>query len=389
MAKNHFIVFLFFILTYNKAQAQKHPNMERAQATLDSIYKYYGVSGSQLLRETYPFEDNYKADYLVSQEQANRANPYAYLWPYSGSLSAHVALYAQDNLPASKAQIDTRVLPGLEKYYDTRSPAGYASYVNFAPTSDRFYDDNVWLGIDFTDLYLHTKELRYLHKAEEIWQFVASGMDEKLGGGIYWCEQRKESKNTCSNAPSIVYLAKLYKATKKQAYLDLAKQLYQWTQTNLMDKSDSLYFDNINLEGKLDKRKYAYNSGQMIQAGALLYTLTAEKRYLSDAQQVAKSAYQEFFTDHAQPGEPTRLLKSGNMWFIAVMARGFAELYHIDKNKQYVHTMQANLDHAWTKMRESNGLFNKDWKGQRKDERKWLLDQFAMVEMYVNFTFIP
>ena len=387
MAKNCFIVFVFLLLSYNQVEAQHHPNMERAQATLDSIYKYYGVSGSQLLRETYPFEDNYKADYLVSEEQANRANPYAYLWPYSGSLSAHVALYAQDDLPATKARIDTRVLPGLEKYYDTRSPAGYASYVNFAPTSDRFYDDNVWLGIDFADLYLHTKELKYLHKAEEIWQFVASGMDEKLGGGIYWCEQRKESKNTCSNAPSVVYLAKLYKATKKQAYLDMAKQLYHWTQTNLMDKTDSLYFDNINLEGKVDKRKYAYNSGQMIQAGALLYNLTGEKRYLTDAQQVAKSAYNEFFVEHTQLGEPTRLLKSGNMWFIAVMARGFVELYHMDKDKQYVETIQANLDHAWATMRDSKGLFNKDWKGHTSDQRKWLLDQFAMVEMYVNLSF--
>src|SRR5690606_6707044 len=140
------------------------------------------------------------------------------------------------------------------------------------------------------DLYLHTKELRYLHKAEEIWQFVASGMDEKLGGGIYWCEQRKESKNTRSNAPSIVYLAKLYKATKKQAYLDLAKQLYQWTQTNLMDKTDSLYFDNINLEGKIDKRKYAHNSGAITQARAVLSPLTGQQRYLSDSLQVAQRA---------------------------------------------------------------------------------------------------
>jgi len=46
-----------------------------------------------------------------------------------------------------------RVLPGLAEYLDTtRMPAAYASYINTAPASDRFYDDNVWLGIDFCDI---------------------------------------------------------------------------------------------------------------------------------------------------------------------------------------------------------------------------------------------
>ena len=49
--------------------------------------------------------------------------------------------------------MDGMMLKGLDKYYDTkRQPAGYASYVNTAPQSDRFYDDNIWLGIDMADL---------------------------------------------------------------------------------------------------------------------------------------------------------------------------------------------------------------------------------------------
>lgn len=150
-----------------------------------------------------------------------------------------------------------------------------------------------------------------------------------------------------------------------------------------MDKADHVCFDNINLSGKVDKRKYPYNSGQIIQAGALLYKITNEKQYLVDAQNVAKGAYEYFFYDYKEPssGKSMKLLKTSDNWFIAVMLRGFVELYHLDNNKIYVNAFQENLDYAWQHMREVNGLFNKDWSGQQKKEPKWLLDQFAIAEM--------
>ena len=146
--------------------------------------------------------------------------------------------------------LDTKVLPGLERYLDaTRQPTAYASYVNSAPASDRFYDDNVWLGIDFTDMYLATGRQGYLDKAKMIWGFIESGRDEVLGDGIYWCEQKKHSKNTCSNAPGSVYALKLFKATGDSAYLDAGRELYEWTKQALQDTTDCLYFDNVALNG--------------------------------------------------------------------------------------------------------------------------------------------
>ena len=129
-------------------------------------------------------------------------NAYSYLWPFSGTFSAVNALYEATADARYLEMLDRRVLTGLEHYLDvTRKPFAYASYVNMALPSDRFYDDNIWLGIDFTDIYRLTKKKSYLKKAKMIWQFLESGTDDVLGGGIYWCEQKKESKNTCSNAP--------------------------------------------------------------------------------------------------------------------------------------------------------------------------------------------
>ncbi|WP_196938604.1 glycoside hydrolase family 76 protein [Sphingobacterium pedocola] len=362
--------------------------LSKASETLSHIEQNYAVEdGQQLFRETYPYDNNYNASYLGGGENSTKSNLYSYLWPFSGSLSAYVAVLEKTDARKTKAHIDKSVLKGLEQYYDKRQPAGYASYVNSAPQSDRFYDDNIWLGIDFADLYLHTREKRYLDKALEIWTFVASGMDDKLGGGIYWCEQKKESKNTCSNAPAVVYLLKLYEATKQKTYLDDAIELYTWTKKNLQDPSDKLYWDNVSLSGKISKAKYPYNTGQMIQSAALLYKITKEKRFLEEAQESAQSGLDYFFTapNSAKNNSSYPVLKRSDNWFIAIMLRGYIELYHQDKDRRYIDAFQSNLNHAWHAMRDDNGLFGKDWSSATAtSKQKWLLDQFAIAEMYAR-----
>lgn len=366
----------------------ENKNLERAQILLDSLYKNYSAPNSLLLRETYPFDDQHTATYLANEEKASVANQYSYLWPYSGTFSAVNALIEAN--PDSKQHIqmlENSVLPGLEEYFDTkRNPTAYASYINTAPESDRFYDDNVWLGIDFTDTYMMVKDEKYLEKAKLIWNFILSGMDDKLGGGIYWCEQKKESKNTCSNAPGSVYAFKLFQATGDSTYFIKGRELYDWTKKNLQD-SDYLYFDNISLTGLIGKTKFAYNSGQMIQSAALQYKLTNDSIYLVEAQNIAKACYEYFFHDFKGKNDETfRLINKGDIWFTAVMLRGFIELYHLDNNKEYLQAFDKSLGYAWEHARDEHGLFNIDLSGEQKDNKKWLLTQAAMVEMYARLS---
>ncbi|MFV0468624.1 MAG: glycoside hydrolase family 76 protein [Dysgonomonas sp.] len=387
-----FVVATFFSCSTSKkiSQALPNRNYERAQLTQDSLYKYYSVAGSKLLRETYPFDEGHRATYLASEEHTNVPNRYSYLWPFSGTFSSANVLFELTKSSQYKNQIDTLILPGLEEYFDTkRSPAGYASYINTASVSDRFYDDNVWIGIDFTDIYKQTFDTKYLDKAKLVWNFVISGMDDKLGGGIYWCEQKKHSKNTCSNAPGSVFALKMFEVTKDSMYFYQGKQLYEWTEHHLQDTTDHLYFDNINLQGKVGTAKYAYNSGQMMQASALLYKLTGEVKYLKEAQILAASCYDYFFTDFVlAQGTSFKLLKRGDLWFIAVMLRGFAELYEIDGNDTYIRAFQNNMDYAWGHTRDEQGLFSVDFSGKENDNSKWLLSQAAMIEMYARLALI-
>ena len=375
----------------SSAQVEPNSNLDRARQTLDSLYLNYSVDNSSLLRENYPFDEQHAVTYLASEEQANIPNQFSYLWPYSGTFSAVNALFEATHDKKYKKLLDSRVLPGLEEYFDTqRVPNAYSSYIRTAPASDRFYDDNVWLGIDFTDTYQMTQEQKYLDKAQLIWKFIESGTDSILGGGIYWCEQKKESKNTCSNAPGSVLALKLFKATNDSSYFEKGKKLYEWTQRNLQDSADYLYFDNIRLDGKIGKAKFAYNSGQMMQSAALLYQLTKNPIYLKDAQNIAKECFNYFFTDFtpATNEEAFRMLKKGDIWFTAVMLRGFIELYQIDKDKTYINAFNKSLSYAWDNARDEKGLFNTDLSGKSKDQKKWLLTQAAMVEMYSRLAMI-
>lgn len=360
--------------------------IQYAKETLEALYENYSIENTFLLSENYPFDKDYAANYLASEENSS-TKPYSYLWPYSGTFSAVNSLYVASNKDERYYSIlYNKVLPGLELYFDTtRTPFAYSSYVITAPLSDRFYDDNIWIGIDFTDLYQITSDDKYLAKAKLIWNFVESGYNNELSGGIYWCEQKKKSKNTCSNAPAAVFALKLFNVTKDSSFFYKGKMLYDWTQQHLQDSTDYLYFDNINLAGKIDTRKYSYNSGQMLQSAALLYKITKNDTYLIEAQKVAQSCYNYFFKEY-NTGQNTnyKLLTDRNIWFVAVMLRGFVELYHADKNEEYLNAFRYNLEHAWQKCREENGLFNSDWSGQKKDDTKWLLTQAAMAEMYAR-----
>ena len=170
-------------------------NLEHALQMKDKIYELYDVDETPLLAENYPQDVAAEATYLAEGAD-NKVNKYSYLWPYSGTLSMMSALYEATHDETILTTIDEQVVEGLKMYHDTsREPYGYSSYIT-TDEADRFYDDNIWLVIDFVDLYTRTGKQSYLDMALDIWKFVLSGRDTKLGDGIYWCEQKKTTKNT-------------------------------------------------------------------------------------------------------------------------------------------------------------------------------------------------
>lgn len=363
--------------------SEANNDLAMADSLLTNILTKYNVEKHGLLKETYPENPENQVSYLAEGTEQKKNQEVAFLWPYSGMFSGCVSLYKTTGDAKYLKILEERILPGLELYWDNiREPFCYQSYPMFNGESDRFYDDNDWLAIDYADLYALTKNEKYLKKSEELHKYIYSGWNDELGGGIYWCEQKKTSKNTCSNAPATVLCMKLYNHTQNADYLELAKKTYDWTKTHLCDPKDSVYWDNIQLNGKIGEAKYTYNSGQMIQAGVLLYQATQDKTYLLDAQRTAKGSY-NYFTKVRKgiDGKETRFY-SASPWFNVILSRGLIALQEVDQNPEYINTMAENARYAWKNARDENGFMGTDWAGTDNKPFKWLLDNACMLELY-------
>lgn len=195
------------------------------------------------------------------------------------------------------AKKDRRFVPDLEAYlqkgsvyWNPNGPvAGYDVLPGPPHPNDRYYDDNAWMVLALVESYEVTGNKAWLNQASKALDFVLSGQDGKLGGGIYWKEREKQSKNVCSCAPSAAACIAVYQHTKRKELLKYAENLYLWTQKTLQDQHDFLYWDHVNLSGKVEGYKWSYNSALMLRTAKELHSLTKNPVYGVDAQVLEKS----------------------------------------------------------------------------------------------------
>ena len=271
-------------------------------------------------------------------------NPYSYLWPLCALLQANHEI---EVATASTNLVDP-VLKIINDYYDPAPPKpGYASYIMKLKGGDRFYDDNQWIGITAMDRYFRLEKKTDLQLGNVIYNYMMTGYDSVLGGGIYWQENKKISKNTCSNGPGIILALQLYKATKDQAYLDTALLLYNWTNAKLQ-APNALFYDNISsTTGHVDVKQYTYNTGTMLQSNVYLYELTGKKSYLDEATRIADSSVTYFYRGKRFPD---------NYWFNAVLLRGYQHLLKYNKDMTYIKTFETCLQETLEKRRNTDGI---------------------------------
>lgn len=223
---------------------------------------------------------------MMYREKVPPANvPYATLWPLSMYQSALITAALQH--PQRYLPLLRRLQQPLRAYWDERhATPGFDAYPR---GNDKYYDDNAWVALNYLRLYCLTREPEWLRWAERTHQFVWSGWDQQLGGGIYWHQSRK-SKNTCSNAPALVTALWLYALTRQSDYLRQAEQLQQWLASTLQDHEDGLYWDHITVDGHIDRTKFPYNTALMIDASLWWYRLTRQEQYLREAIRLSYSA---------------------------------------------------------------------------------------------------
>lgn len=175
-------------------------------------------------------------------------------------------------------------------YWNDKGPVPGYDVLPGPKDVDRYYDDNEWMVMALADASTILNDKKILGWAEDTLRYVLSGEDDKLGGGIYWHEPKKDSKNTCSNGPAVAACLAIYQRTGNPDYLKEARKLYDWTKKTLEDPRDALFWDNVNLAGKVDATKFSYNTALMIRSAAILAKITGETGYKLDAVKMANES---------------------------------------------------------------------------------------------------
>jgi rhamnogalacturonyl hydrolase YesR len=266
---------------------------------------------------------------------------------------------------------------GLQGYWDSRALfPGYDAYLSSPGNSDKYYDDNAWMVLTFVEAYEKTGEQKYLLRAVEALRFVLSGWDEKLGGGIYWRENR-ETKNTCSNGPSAMAALAVARHVNPSYYIAWAKRAVGWTNARLQD-SDGLFWDNCDLNGKIERTKWTYNAALMLRANLSLWRATGERTYLTEANRIAQASEKVFV-------EPSTQAFRDEANFSHLLVEAFLEL-HRETNAPYLRARaQACGNFAWNHLRDpkDGGHWTK-WRIEpnRQQARKTLMDNASVARLY-------
>lgn len=278
------------------------------EETLDTIQRTYWLPDRSLYAEELP------------------AKQPAFDWGVGVMIPALTAAAKAD--PAQYRAMLTRYLDSSRIYWNDAGPVPGYDVLPMPKPKDRYYDDNEWMAIDLAvaaatleadkadrepahgsalqrslaresvrEEAVLPAEDKYLRDAKATFKFIESGWDEKLGGGIYWRESDKASKNTCSNAPATVAAIDLFRETDDGQYLAFAIKDYAWTHDHLRDPSDGLYFDSMSLDGNLGKAKWSYNSAMMLRAAALLYLVTNVLQYAKDVREIQAASLKHWIAD--------------------------------------------------------------------------------------------
>ena len=313
--------------------------------------------------------------YKQSWPVQEKALPYEFMWGDGVAFSALVGGYKQD--PKKYGPLLAQFFDGLQGYWDKDAPIpGYDAYLSSPDGDDKYYDDNAWMVITFTEAYKLTRERRYLDRAVETMKYVLSGWDDKLGGGIYW-RQDKKGKNTCSNGPSATAALALAEFVNKKTYVDWAERIVAWTNKNLQSP-EGTFWDNLNLDGKVEKTKWTYNTALMLRANLDLYRFTKKRAYLDEAKRIARASEKEFVNPRTNAFRDDAL-------FSHLLVEAYLDLYKQTKEPYLLDRAKANAEFAWTKLRDDkDGGFWSKWDivPNRKEDRKKLIENVSVARMF-------
>ena len=347
---------------------------DEAKALFDKINSFYKI-------KTGTYAGLYKENFPNQSSDPE----HSYLWGYVGLLSG-AALLQQLGYNIDYATLVNQ----FSVYYNTANNIGaYASSTNGRTgRGTRYYDDNAICGIEMVEAYNLLKDDTYLANCKNIVAFLKAGEDNIFDGGLWWNEDEKNiqgngnsNKPTCANGYAVNFLLRYYKvcnSSEKNEVLNLAKRLYSWLKANLKDPEDNCYWNDKQANGTINKTKWTYNTGVMVSNGVLMYEVTGNQDYLTDAILSAEGGYNYF----VRPRNGMALAyPDSDPWFNTKLLKAYTELTKYNKNAaKYIDTYVSFMNHAFTDARTQEGFYYEDWTGASPKRFYQLLTQDAALE---------
>jgi hypothetical protein len=339
--------------------------------------EHFAAYGRETLRQIQ--REFYLPQSHLYAESAEAKGPgkVSFLWPASVLLSAFDAAAAYDEKFKPALEEYAKAVHG---YWNEAGPTPGFSVLPNQPEPDRYYDDNEWMVLALGEAGVVLKDKALSNQARDALKFVLSGQDQKLGGGIYWREREKTSKNTCSNAPAIAALLYAYDPKPTTTEFQTATTLYNWTVKTLRDPETGLYWDNVKLDGAVDRAFFSYNSALMIDANALIARATGSFVNAERARVLELASAQRWIKPDGAVADDgvfaSKLVESFLVRMQAAPEHGeqFGRINQLAKVLQRLHDRGG----------DRNGHYPKRWDADRpKPLDKWdLIDQAAAARAY-------
>jgi hypothetical protein len=274
---------------------------------------------------------------LVLREAPNRRK-LAAVWPLGQAIAAAADLRFVDHDLRDVGSL----MVTLRRYRDPDDDG-------YAPTPGarrRYFDDNAWIGLVFSQLYLQTEDARFLRQARRTLRFVRRGEDPE--GGVRWVEGRR-SRNSCATAPAAQLALRIHLLDGEPGALAFAIRCLDWLDATLL-RSDRLYADRIDGRGRIGSAVWSYNQGAALGAHLLRWRATDDDRSLTRATATARATIRH-------------LSASDRLWrhppvFNAIALRNLLALDAVVPLDGFGEMVDTYLDRAWEEARDpETGLF--------------------------------
>lgn len=229
---------------------------------------------------------------LAAEAWPDRSMP-AFNWSvgvYLSALNAAAEVEPESWKPRLRAYVDA-----AGSYWNATPPVPGYDVLPGPKPKDRYYDDNAWMVMALLESAEALNDPVLVARAADTLTFVLSGEDDVLGGGLWWHEDRRESKHTCSTSPGASAALALHAVRPSDPLVETAERLHAWVLAKLQDPADGLMWDCVRVDGSVDKTKWSYNTALTLRTALDLWKATGRACYREQADRLAQASLARWY----------------------------------------------------------------------------------------------